>query len=596
MQAGLPPCAQRDSIQQRMSKIKNLKKSLADEERQLRSSWNFTLPINHLPRELLVDIFAKVIQSWTDAGVDRGTPGRRSGLMRVCRDWHDLILSEATLWSRLYVPPSVPLSVLSLHLSRSKNAGLDVYLDMKYNKTFMYAGKDIARLLALQYRRIGALTIPSIDTLPPPAFEALFCGVSWPILTRLSINFLLATRERLSLSEIEPVLNLTSHRFPELRTLVLSGGVVPSIDPQLLRQLRSLTLHSPRLAEWPSSQKFLTDLSEATQLEELSICRRTSDHELLITQSENLATHAFLASALPRLRSLTINTDRPQDYGSLVMHTLNSSGLMTVQLFLTGWTRHPPAPGQQKRRSFVNALFPSHETSTTPLLSPTLRSAQVRIHETQLELRGYRYDSLEDEVLYLVVHGASARRRGIYPIADALEDVALLLRGLPLVEFRLVCTPYDRTAVQSWRAVLSALPDLEVLDVQGSADVQAILSALRPSDSSTAEASMAASSGDGAQKVVLGTRLEFLFVGIDGVNKWGVDSAASARRLLEETVDCIRLREEQGAAPLSMLMLECQCQIADDDEEEELEEAVSQCRGRLFELIKFLDLSIVFRS
>ncbi|KAH9940078.1 uncharacterized protein BXZ73DRAFT_12159, partial [Epithele typhae] len=254
--------------------IEDRRRVLAAEERQLHSSWNATLPIHHLPRELLVDIFATALRSsWTSLGESEtetttaATGGKRAVLMLVCSAWRELIASEGTLWSLMYVTPSTPLAILSLHKLRSAKAALEVRLDMKPDNSL-----EAARILAPESERIRSLSIPSARDLPLPTFHALFCDKSWPLLTHLDIKFSFRSSEQhITQIDLEPILKLSALRFPNLQSLALSSGPIPAIDVQLLRQLKSLKVYSHCPVEWPSFQQFLTDLSQAVQLEALTI-------------------------------------------------------------------------------------------------------------------------------------------------------------------------------------------------------------------------------------------------------------------------------------------------------------------------------------
>ncbi|KAH9915562.1 uncharacterized protein BXZ73DRAFT_106110 [Epithele typhae] len=88
------------------------------------AAWNSTPPINRLPTELLLRIFAACFQPTSFVEDDpRRTHLRRTVLLLVCRGWRDFIESTPTLWT--FVSPHTPPPLYDLLLSRAAGAGLD---------------------------------------------------------------------------------------------------------------------------------------------------------------------------------------------------------------------------------------------------------------------------------------------------------------------------------------------------------------------------------------------------------------------------------------------------------------------------------------
>jgi hypothetical protein len=81
-------------------------------------------PIRRLPRELLEHVFR--------AGVADGSdPLLLSSLVLVCRAWHDVAVDTPGLWAQIALGPHHSLDAAERRLARSKDAPLDVSIDLR---------------------------------------------------------------------------------------------------------------------------------------------------------------------------------------------------------------------------------------------------------------------------------------------------------------------------------------------------------------------------------------------------------------------------------------------------------------------------------
>jgi hypothetical protein len=78
-------------------------------------------PVRRLPRELLAHVFRA-------AGEDALLLG---SVLRVCRDWHAVAVGTPALWTALALGPHSPLGAAQSRLARTKDAPLDVQVDLR---------------------------------------------------------------------------------------------------------------------------------------------------------------------------------------------------------------------------------------------------------------------------------------------------------------------------------------------------------------------------------------------------------------------------------------------------------------------------------
>ncbi|KAI0704632.1 hypothetical protein C8Q76DRAFT_801544 [Earliella scabrosa] len=179
--------------------------------------------INHLPPELLVVLFKLV----------RG-PGRRPWywlrLLQVCRHWHAVALSAATLWSNIsgksFIFDPKP-DFIQLCFARSREAPLTVTFvegDISVTRHLPLLHPHVHRLQALHLYRLSQEYIQQ---------EFLSCAASeYPSLAALTLDAQDGTPS--------PVV-LSAERFPALRTLRLEGAFICS-NSSVLPHLTTLSL------------------------------------------------------------------------------------------------------------------------------------------------------------------------------------------------------------------------------------------------------------------------------------------------------------------------------------------------------------------
>ena len=136
--------------------IAGLQQQTGDLKQESSNSKPFPAPIRGLPTELLAEIFGIAI------GCYEHNP---FAVMRVCRSWRATVLGMAHVWSRFTVRPWTSQRQIEFVVERTKQAPLDVVVDLTPSRhSFMKARGDY-RGLAL-----ATTTMPRWRTLTVAAF------------------------------------------------------------------------------------------------------------------------------------------------------------------------------------------------------------------------------------------------------------------------------------------------------------------------------------------------------------------------------------------------------------------------------------------
>ncbi|KAH9940092.1 uncharacterized protein BXZ73DRAFT_99093 [Epithele typhae] len=542
---GLAPCPERDTILRRIAEV--------DAERlRLNTSWNSTLPIHRLPPELIAKIFSTVLLSCAFTEVTDELPESRMRMALVCRRWKDLILSTPTLWTTLNVTPHSPLDMLSFNLSRSGESDLFVHVIATFDSNHLEVEAGVIELLSLEFTRIRTLVISGAVS---PIIDSLFRDKAWPVLTRLHISLPRSSflRQTFMRSDFRSALTITHQRFPVLCDLALRGFILVT-DTQIRRQLTKFQLESPP-SQWPPLPEFFAEISEASQLEALIVSpfdRTGRENSTSCDVDPELSGIVLPPFTLPRLRALNITSTRPYDLAPLIVHALRSQGPMSVDLHVPMWD-HIFAPHISKGcHSIVDPLFHTHRECSTVAFSHELTSATLQIKRRKISFRGSASSSpAQGKPLTLSVTASRDLPQfdSLYPLSNALEDLSLLFRGMPLAILRVItCKGFANGArADGWRTVFRAFPNLETLAIKGSVDLEQLFEALRP------DRPIDSADGAPAEATCLGSKLST--VAFD-------DEATQSMRALrgKESVavvieDCLRARERAGIARFQPLQM-----------------------------------------
>ncbi|KAI1785183.1 hypothetical protein LXA43DRAFT_152362 [Ganoderma leucocontextum] len=246
--------------------------AISQERFEFKNLWNRSLPINRLPNELLVQIFVSGVHSELfDSDSDlwvawrRGPPPSFSKIMGTCRLWRDIILGTPALWCTVNLEKNPKWTEVCL--ARSVAAPLEVWAQVPFPccpARFRAAYPVVHRIRSLYLGVSTQFGDPVRDlTLP------LLFGDGMPVLEELDLA-ITHGMYRLPIG-----VDLTSRRFPRLRSLTLASMVAPQ-DTPLYAQLRTLSLTT--CSHHLSFDRFLDTLALCTRLEEL--CLKDTLHHL----------------------------------------------------------------------------------------------------------------------------------------------------------------------------------------------------------------------------------------------------------------------------------------------------------------------------
>ncbi|KAI1786890.1 hypothetical protein LXA43DRAFT_746560 [Ganoderma leucocontextum] len=252
-------CAQ---VHQRLPVLDPTEKATTKERSERAMAWNRTLPVNRLPNELLVSIFAEVADALS-AGHSTFYIGRHHlrtkwmKLILVCRYWRDVAYASPKLWRVIHMrSPAHTERALAL----SSPATIDV--------SFGYSRPNLENIKLLQphAHRLRSLNL-NLDPACESAVIALFQGDGgMPALETLQLP---PYGRKAGMKDVEFVdLQLTAERYPRLGSLTLAFTVAPQ-DIKVYTRLRNLSLRDCRCDF--SFHHFLDVLDAATNLEGLRV-------------------------------------------------------------------------------------------------------------------------------------------------------------------------------------------------------------------------------------------------------------------------------------------------------------------------------------
>ncbi|KAH9915593.1 uncharacterized protein BXZ73DRAFT_81318 [Epithele typhae] len=545
----------------------------------LDTDWSSTPPINRLPIELLLRVFAACFQPARPVNDEpKRTHRRRKVLLLVCRAWRDVIEAAPDLWT--FITPHMPARLFKLVLSRSKHATLDISF---YRESYHYnsgLSPDLAPIdllegnsgaeidddddedsepewlvgdeefipatwsetagttIATEAHRTRTLSLFYDDErgqYSPPFLNALFRGITWPVLDNLHVDLY----EVESPDACPAILRLTETHFPRLQHLLLSAMVFP-IEPRMFPRFRSLHLTGPA-TQWPSLRDILICISSALQLEELTLCRSNDKDWFHPSQDQHHDlppdTSLHLPLKLPHLRSLSLDANNSDDL-TLLLNAFPLSPLPNAlhSYDLTNNDWHQP-PTNAAPLSIVDAFFPHRAPATMPL--PIPRSVQdvylcmdQRMGEWVADIAGFSANKRHPDArerLFLWRAATPKDVSSVYTLPLAIDEILTHFSDLPITGLTFV-VPSLHPADGRWLEIFRAFPGLECIRVRGEGTVVPLLHALTPERARWPCPSLESLTYEVYQS-----------------------SAQDAQEILRATLDCFRARAECGLPPLRHL-------------------------------------------
>ncbi|KAI1793651.1 hypothetical protein LXA43DRAFT_199061 [Ganoderma leucocontextum] len=410
---------------------------------ELNRLWNGSLLIHRLPNELFVQIFAHFQDvtcrppkpSLPSAILQRGPsqPGWH-GLMLVCRHWRDVFVSTPTFWRKVDLKRHIDWT--NLCLTRSAAASIDVC-----------AGRHDRCSLEVLHPHIHRFTILRLDA-QRHHIVSLFKS-SMPLLEDLYLNVL------------EPEVNidaqLTSQRFPRLRTLVLCGTVAPQ-ETSLFAQLRALSLSCCSYNF--SFDTFLDILVTCGRLEELTL-KGTLDYLSDEWMHGDPAVPRRPPISLPRLRTFTMEKHEIIRTSRFLAHLHLQPSLI---LSIGGNFQESDAAGVIPGTvNTISAMLPPNCSTTLPILAIATKVDLV-IWGNDYEIGCGNYPGFPYARFALSMDG-DPDWGGF--MSQGLVDLVECFGRSPLTHLT-VKGDHSHGTVEAWERVFRTFPLLEEVDLGGS--------------------------------------------------------------------------------------------------------------------------------
>ncbi|RDX45394.1 hypothetical protein OH76DRAFT_1486398 [Lentinus brumalis] len=442
----------RTSISKRLDEIQAARRTLDEEEHELKMRWNASVSINRLPNEIVFNILALYEQSDEDL---RRVPARMAWMriMSFCRHWHSIACGTPLLWSVIEASGD-NVAWLDLCLARSVTTPLRI--------TLLTPSDELLKSVAAQTPRIKSLTI--CDFKAPGSLSFL--------------HELMPLLEELDLSANDPDVaagffdvGMTTSNYPLLRDLSIEAIDSIPRNVEIYAGLRELSLH--HCANDITMDEFCAILSACTHLETLSLSNFLDGLSHL---DETLPVAYRPPISIPHLNTLVIDEEYHSEVAEFLANIALSPAMMKVTVYAVYAMLDPDDLEPTPRMS---AILPANRAATFPVLSTVTRvdlrkdygdytmCASVELdHVTSSTTTfGLESDDIEDWEYYLEFCG--------------LHDLVDVSCGAPLTHLS-VEGDFDSVMGPDWKTVFLALPRLETLEYEacGGSTPTAVWSAL----------------------------------------------------------------------------------------------------------------------
>lgn len=231
-------------------------------------------PIYALPPEILARIFEWIISPDVAAEWSFPNIGRRWLLLKVSRQWREVILNHPTLWTYQDLDFFHSLSQARRRFTRAGNLPLWVYFQTDRS----HLHPDHLRISSRRDKPEDFLWIPRIQTLTLSAHDVLcqcllshllvLCPEgSLPHLRTLTVMARSSHNCSECSSTAPPIMTLSASHYPSMQNLYINGDVL-DYDDSDLHNLCSIGLSNVQNLRWSN---FKTMLGSAARLKNLTI-------------------------------------------------------------------------------------------------------------------------------------------------------------------------------------------------------------------------------------------------------------------------------------------------------------------------------------
>ncbi|KAM5545892.1 hypothetical protein V8D89_000018 [Ganoderma adspersum] len=434
---------------------------------------NRSLPIHHLPNELLTRIFFLVcfkrplsLGGPQAKDMDRAT---RTKLMLVCRYWREVALATPMMWRFLEMGRHVYLTKLALERSDPATIDVDICRNYIFPEEF--------ELLYQHAHRIRRLDFYDCDHKHQSSVLDTLFDLGMPALEELSLFRSPFVSPRLA-NQVDIPTELSFQQYPHLRMLCLSRITMPR-DPLLYSKLHTLVLIDCHC-----------DYSFNDFLDILSSCSSTLRKLSLVSFLDRLSDNGTAPSkamprrspiSLPRVRDMALRKHL-SCYSSHFLANLSLPSNAYIEIHAEGGIFSRDDPQAMANRSLRYAIPPDH-TTTFPVLRAIVR---VELDTQTYTLRGATRWSGTSYPLELKYSPSQRPVPGGYaPFASerellprSLDDLVALFQGSSLrcLSIRGVSFLVSQA---KWLEVLRAFPRLEELRVSDNGPMVGLVGALQ---------------------------------------------------------------------------------------------------------------------
>ncbi|KAJ7611411.1 hypothetical protein DFH06DRAFT_1485299 [Mycena polygramma] len=390
----------------------------------LKESANALNPISTLPNELIAKIFEMY-------AFLEGPPFdlKWTKVMLVCHRWHDVALSEQSLWGFIRDSFTHGMKQIQTQLERSGAAPLSVMIDSLDSPLY-------ATVILQHAERLSELNL-SGDAASILAFINVLSDHRFPLLQSI---------------KLKPRYNnpSTSITFP----VAVFDGRAPA-SSSLLHGLRSLALDlAPDITDSPF-EKLLSVLNASPALTRVKLGR--------VVASQN-PTQSYRVVSLPHLEILWIQED-VEICNALLRHVTIPP---TTRVSIYGL-------GIRSGSNITDLLVPLRKHVRAPS-APTLRCLRIDAPGSYFMLTAFTV-----ALVLNLEHEAEAFLVNTHPPTDNLlrQIMSKVLKALPCTNITyLDCRSATAITITSWKAALALLPALETVYTSASEGAVRLFTAL----------------------------------------------------------------------------------------------------------------------
>ena len=437
-------------VSQRLSVLDVVQRAIDKERSELAMAWNRTLPVNQLPNELLISIFAHFANAISTREphvyLTRLYPNTRwTKILIICHHWRDVACASPALW-RAILMRSTAYTQRALALSTPATIDAHFVTCKTILKNLKLLKPHTQRLRSLSFEAIGTAWKSAAITL-------LQNDIGMSALETLELPLVARSTQEPRPDDDFADIHLTPERFPCLRSLTVKLTVAPE-NVQVYARLRKLSLDTCRCDF--SFQHFLDALAASTKLESLrlaSILQRIQGDWV-----QRIAPRQRPLS-LRHLKSLAL-LDHPPIYSSRFLSYVVLSPTASVRI-----CGSLGDIAEQDVTETVSALLPRNAAVNMPALA-AVPDVSVNVYDTVEYCLIGSIEPLQQwspQITFLI-HSSGIPYWREASSHHGARDLLSVFGSAPLTTLGFTADCGDITA-ETWTEIFNRYPLLESLDL-----------------------------------------------------------------------------------------------------------------------------------